>query len=645
MACTRLSHMAAIAAATLVIMSCQEATQPDVTDRPMSSQVGSQVVPDRYIVIFKDDVADPVGAARGLAGAQGLELRHTYATALKGFAATIPEARLRIIASDPRVQLVEPDGVHVLDAQTLPTGIDRIETDKNPTAAIGGGGSINLDVAIIDSGIDGSHPDLNVQGGENFANGPVGNWDDGNGHGTHVAGTVGAIDNGSGVVGVAPGVRLWAVRVCGNSGFCFTSDMVAGMDWVAQQKSTNAIDFAAANMSISTADDSNACNGSSDAVHRAICGLVETGVVFVMAAGNDGREKHAYPEALAVSAIADFDGKGGGTGSATCRADQDDTLAGFSNWGPDVDIAAPGVCIYSTYKGGGYATLSGTSMASPHATGAVALYLAANGLTPATSASGVSSIRNAIESAGLAESSACSYTNEHAADGSTEPMLFVNATAFGGDGTCDDAGASQVHDVAVTGVSASPNPATQGDQVTVSVTVANQGDFTETFDIGVTESPDNANLGSQNVTLAAGASTSLDFSWSTTTNTTTNGHTLTAQASVVSGESDTADNSGSTTVTVNAPAGGSAPTVSACNPDKGSPNDQLIVTVSGSGFQNGATADFGDRVMVQSVTFASSTALEVAIKVHPRATSGFRTVTVTNPDGQTGSLDTCFVVN
>jgi len=181
---------------------------------------------------------------------------------------------------------------------------------------------------------------------------------------THVSGTVAAIDNDIGVVGVAPGARLWAIKVCNFLGICFTGDIVAGINFVAAQKVSGAVDFGAANMSLSSTDDSSPCNAGSDAVHLAICGLVGEGVVFVMAAGNEDRLKNAYPEAIAVSALADFDGKGGADGSPTCRFDQDDTLADFSNYGPSVDIAAPGVCILSTWNDGGTNVLDGTSMAS-----------------------------------------------------------------------------------------------------------------------------------------------------------------------------------------------------------------------------------------------------------------------------------------
>jgi subtilisin len=422
----------------LALVGCSDGFQPAAPDGAMFGAGAATV----DVVVTLDESFAPGGHAANQARAAqiarelGVAARQTYGTAIFGFAGSVPQGRLEALGRDPRVLLVEPDVAQSTTSQTLPTGIDRIEADG---AGVGSGMQVRLDVAILDTGIDPSHPDLNVGGGISFAGG---GWSDSNGHGTHVAGTVAALDNGVGVVGVAPGAKVWAVKVCGNGGMCMTSNIVSGIDWVAARKRefnadpTTGIGFAVANMSISTSDKDTACGvGSTPAVQRAICGLVDEGVVFVLAAGNDGREKKAYPEAIAVSALADFDGKAGGKGSPTCRTDVDDRLAGFSNWGASVDIAAPGVCILSTWPGGGYNTISGTSMAAPHVAGAVALYLHANDQKPAQNAAGVTAIRNAIEGAALAPDHACGYTNHRKG---TEPLLFVNATAFGGDGTCDD---------------------------------------------------------------------------------------------------------------------------------------------------------------------------------------------------------------
>jgi subtilisin len=326
------------------------------------TQNGAQVR-DQFIVGLKPGT-DPRAAASEIAAQHRGRVLYVYTTALLGFALRVPAAAIASIQRDPRVEFIEPDRIFTIDVQSLPTGINRIEADKNPHANINQADDvgINYDVVVFDTGIDQDHPDLNVAGGRNFSGGSVSNWDDGNGHGTHVAGTIGAKDNGSGVVGVAPGVRLWAFKVCKNGGICLSSERIAGLDEATACKlkalggsttcnvKAEGINFASANMSIGTPDDDTACHANSDALHKAICSLVNAGVVFSLSAGNEGVEKKAYPEVLAVSALADFDGKAGGAGSPTCRSDEDDTLANFSNFGPALDIAAPGVCILSTWN-------------------------------------------------------------------------------------------------------------------------------------------------------------------------------------------------------------------------------------------------------------------------------------------------------
>ena len=404
------------------------------------------VIPGRYIVVLEEGVSPGAVLAD-----YGLAASHVYRSALSGFAAVVPQGRLQALARDSRVAFVEPDRRYTVADQTKPTGIDRIEADKNPTADIDqGAGSetpIDKDVAIIDTGIN-NHSDLNLQGSVDCTKKgcpPGGN--DGYGHGTHVAGTVGAKDNSIGVVGVAPGVRLRSVKVCNNGGICLNSNMIAGINWVIGRRNEAkdgsgdgdpGINFAAANMSLGTSNNNTPCSqSSSDALRNAVCRLVASGVPLALAAGNESTTKVCYEAAICVSAMADFDGKGGGVAPATCRSDQDDTLANFSNFGLTIDIAAPGVCILSTSSSGGYALGSGTSMAAPHVAGAVALYLQANGLPPATDRAGADDIRNAIIGAALPQGTInhpCSYNNER---GFNEPLLFVNATAFGGNGSCD----------------------------------------------------------------------------------------------------------------------------------------------------------------------------------------------------------------
>ncbi len=274
-------------------------------------------------------------------------------------------------------------------AQTTPTGINRADADASPTAAINGVDQrVNVDVAVIDTGVDLDHPDLNVYraGAKNCALLGL-SADDDHGHGSHVAGTVGALDNASGVVGMAPGARIWPVKVLNALGSGMNSDVICGIDYVTSKSAQIEV----VNMSLGGAgtDDGNCGNTNDDAMHQSICAAVASGITFVVAAGNDSADAStftpaAYDEVITVSALADFNGTPGGGAPSTCRADQDDTFASFSNFGADVDIIAPGVCIYSTSMNGGYATLSGTSMASPHVAGGAALITALNpSATPA----------------------------------------------------------------------------------------------------------------------------------------------------------------------------------------------------------------------------------------------------------------------
>jgi len=352
------------------------------------------VIPGQYIVVFHDWVQDAAADARAMAADHGLGLLYIYEHALKGFAATVPAGRLSLLRSDGRVAFVSEDRVVTAVAQTLPTGIDRIEGDLSSTASGNGSGSVNVAVAIIDTGIDVDHPDLNVAGGTNCARGKP-SVDDGNGHGTHVAGTVAARDDGSGVVGVAPGAPLYAVRVLDNSGSGTWSSVICGIDWVTANAAGKGIKVANMSLGGSGSDDGNCGNSNNDALHKAICTSVAAGVTYVVAAGNSSADfknfvPAAYDEVLTVTAMADFDGQPGGGAAATCRSDVDDTAADFSNWTPAGSgdeghtIAAPGVCILSTWKGGGYQTLSGTSMASPHVAGTAALCVAGPcaGMTP-----------------------------------------------------------------------------------------------------------------------------------------------------------------------------------------------------------------------------------------------------------------------
>jgi aqualysin 1 len=309
---------------------------------------------DRYIVVLKNAV-DSSAVANLHAVRYGASVEHVWSSALHGYSAVIPNDRVAALRDDQKVAYVELDGIATTTAQTLPWGIDKIDADVSSTLAGNGSGAItNVDAYVIDTGIDTSHPDLNVVEFRQYANGPS---RDCNGHGTHVAGTIGARDDAAGVVGVAPGIRLHAVKVLNCAGSGSWSDVISGINYVAATTARPAV----ANMSLG--------GPQNTAVDAAVKGAVAKGVFFGVAAGNDGADACGHSPAAAGTT------SGVDTVAAT---DSSDTEASWSNYGNCVDIWAPGVSIYSTYKSGSYATLSGTSMATPHVVGGAALYLSKN---------------------------------------------------------------------------------------------------------------------------------------------------------------------------------------------------------------------------------------------------------------------------
>ena len=373
-----------------------------------SAADAGQVPPDRRIITLKAG-ANPLTVARR----NGIVLGNVYYNALKGFVGRGSASALKQLAADPDVLRVEQDSLVHAIAQTLPTGVSRIGAPLNAYAQINGKDErIGVDVAIIDTGIDLTHAELNVVFNRSFVSGETSGQDK-NGHGTHVAGIIGAIDNTAGVVGVAPGARLWALKVLDASGSGYMSDIIKAIDYVA----ANADKIAVINMSLGG-------QGKITSFRTAIQNCVSRGVVVVVAAGNDSKDVYgpdkvfgtsddfipaAYPEVCSVSALADSDGKAGGLGAKTSYG-PDDTLATFSNYsryivanppvkspGAAIDLAAPGVSIRSTYLGNTYSSLSGTSMASPHVAGSVALYIAEHGR--ASNAAGVYAIRQALVNA------------------------------------------------------------------------------------------------------------------------------------------------------------------------------------------------------------------------------------------------------
>ena len=373
----RITALAILAIAALVVVTAATAR----TDA--DTGVG------RYIVVLKPGVTARA-VANEHAAAHAATISFVYSHALSGYAATIPNARLAAIRADERVDYVEPDGEMSAVAQTVPYGIVKIGADVSSTRAGDGIGAVsNVNAYIIDTGIDAAHTDLNVVGHVNFAGGPN---RDCHGHGTHVAGTVAAKDNGIDVVGVAPGAPLTGVKVLGCNGSGSNSGVIAGIDWV----TANAVKPAVANMSLG--------GGFIHSIYDAVRRSAASGVFYALAAGNDGADACSHSPARA--------GAGTNNGIMTVGAtDSADKEASFSNYGTCVDIWAPGVSVLSTRKGGGTTTMSGTSMASPHGAGGGALYLSTS--AGASPSSVESALKSAAQTPGTKSKDSRSITREY----------------------------------------------------------------------------------------------------------------------------------------------------------------------------------------------------------------------------------------
>jgi subtilisin family serine protease len=321
-----------------------------------------QIVPDQYIVVFNEanlprtpegDDYPSAELAAGVVSSYGGEVLYSYDTALKGFAATLSPVALGAIQDDPRVAYVEPDTIISIDTeQTDATwGLDRIDQRDLPldTSYVYSSTGVGVHAYIIDTGIFSPHVEFEGRIGEGFTTvEDDAGTDDCNGHGTHVAGTVGGT-----TFGVAKEVTLHPVRVLDCRGSGTTSGVIAGVDWVAANHEGPAV----ANMSLGGA--------VSPSLDTAVSNAIASGVTFAVAAGNSNRDACTASPARVPEAIT--------VGAST----EDDERASFSNFGGCVDIFAPGKDIKSAGKKNDTATavLSGTSMATPHVTGAAALFL------------------------------------------------------------------------------------------------------------------------------------------------------------------------------------------------------------------------------------------------------------------------------
>lgn len=360
----------------LLIGGCSQNETFNAADEE-SLSLKSASMAGKYIVVLKDDAgiaradlqtrnAKVKEKAFGLLKKYGVagEIEEVYQTVLQGFAVKMAPGQAKKLGDDVDVKYVEADQIIVLSpinatgkpapqpvAQSIPWGITRVN---------GGISGIGKTAWIIDSGIDLDHPDLTVDVARSrtFLGG-TSTPDDQNGHGTHVAGTIAAKNNSIGVVGVAAGATVVSVRVLDRRGSGSTSGVIAGVDYVASVASLADV----ANMSLG--------GGVSATLDNAVLNA-SAKVKFALAAGNESDNANNHSPAR-VNGANIYTISAMGTG---------DKWASYSNYGnPPVDYCAPGSSVYSTYKGGGYATLSGTSMATPHVAGLLLLGAIRNGGT------------------------------------------------------------------------------------------------------------------------------------------------------------------------------------------------------------------------------------------------------------------------
>lgn len=354
----RIIPIAVLSAITL--SACADRPDARAPFEPADGNSDLRQEPALHMVTFRDDVDVPSTTSE-LARIHGLAVRSVRLHAARGFTAVVPEARVAALRADPRIEIVERDGpvslIHPIEraarpggggggGQTTPWGITRVG---------GAGDGTGKTAWVIDTGIDLAHADLNTSRSchENFVTRGKDSPLDGNGHGTHVAGTIAAKNNGIDVVGVAANAYVCAVRVLDNSGSGTWSGVIAGINYVAQSAASGDV----ANMSLGG-------SGSNATLEKAVEDAAKKGIRMVLAAGNNGTHAGSFTPA-----------RTNGTNIYTISAiASNDCLTSWSNYGnPPVDYAAPGASILSTKKGGGTTTMSGTSMAAPHAAGVLLL--------------------------------------------------------------------------------------------------------------------------------------------------------------------------------------------------------------------------------------------------------------------------------
>ena len=322
---------------------------------PAQAERAGDKIPNSYICVFKDSVSrgNAQAEANRAAQAGAAQLKHVYSVALRGFAVNASEQGVaNMKANNPNIAYCEQDQVVTASVMAPPGGGGTQPAQETPwgIARVGGGGAGTFATAwVIDTGIDFTHPDLNVDTARSrtFLGGNTTPADQ-HGHGTHVAGTIAAYDNTIGVIGVAPGAKVVAVRVLDRRGSGSNSGVIAGVDYVAQYGQPGDV----ANMSLG--------GGVSTALDQAVVNAAAGGVRFALAAGNESDHANNHSPARA-------NGPNVYTVSSFAVGDRWSSFSNFGN--PPVDYAEPGSSIKSTWLNGGYNTISGTSMATPHLAG------------------------------------------------------------------------------------------------------------------------------------------------------------------------------------------------------------------------------------------------------------------------------------
>jgi subtilisin len=596
--------------------------------------------PSRVLISFR---TLPGPAEEALVRNVGGTVRYTYHL-VPAIAAAVPGAAVAELQANPNVIRVEPDiRAHAVDTELDNSwGVTRIGS-----GVVHGSGTTGFDVsvAVIDSGVDYTHPDLdgNYAGGYDFVENDAEPLDV-YGHGTHVAGTACAEDNGNGVVdskgdplygvvGVAPGCALYSLRVLDDNGYGYSSDIIAAMQWAVDNN------LQVANLSLGWDRDP----GST--VKAAFDNAWNAGVVVVAAAGNSGNppgkgNSTIYP-AKYESVI------------AVAATDSGDNRASFSSTGDEVELAAPGVSVYSTWNDdtshydpqpvcgtdangeyGCYKYGSGTSMASPHVAGTAALVIA-SGVVADTNSNG--RVNDEVRAR-------MNETADDLGDPGRDPQFGYGLV------DADEAAASPepVTDIAIAAVD-TPSSVVQGNVVDVSVTVENVGNQDVTSDINVTltDDTDGVTIGTQTISggLPAGGATTFTFSWDTA-GATLGDHTLTASHDFA--DDNTGNNTKSATVTVTEETAQLA--VTSIDPSSMQAGTTVDVTITGSGFVDGADVAFengsGPAPEASNINVSDATTITAVVTAKSGGPPRNRVwdVRVTNPDGSSGVLVEGFTV-